>query len=761
MARRPRSLPFLGRAEDRARLERLLRDRAPLVTIVGPAGIGKTRLALEVTSQVDALTCDLDPVSDPDVLVDVIARACRLQSTSLADLVRALGRRQGPTVLLLDNAEHVVDPLAELLVSLLDGVEDLSVLVTSQIRLGLPEEICFDLDPLDTDVAVRLFESTAARVVPKQTLDPVLTRAIVEGLEGLPLAVELAATRLRYRSLQELAEHDRIPVKMLFRGDRSLPPRSRSLQLALGSSWELLAPHLEEACQRLAVFEGGFRIEAASAVLEDPEPTVAALRDHSLLWSRVWSGRSRFGLYDSVRRFVLETKVDSTTLEAFETSHAQHYAERGRHWLDAFNGAQPTEARDWIAEERVNLQKGFDRMCTRRPELAADLVAAMSPVVAYEGPVARNLEILHAGLDCARRAQSPKRIARALADLARSHNIRGSFAAARQFGEEGARLEAGPESVEALVSQAHATFRSGETEEANRLLERVRIAASDDPLLVGQLRTQEAMFASVGPPDRAARLATRLREFAEANGQTRLFALTPFLQAGAAERLGDLRGAEAFLEDAVRSFRALREPMYLGVAHGQLARALLRDGRVKAAYDRLQSALAEVEALGGMLAQGFLRIAELEVLVKLGRTSEAKSRLALARECIDAIEMPPLHEQLAAMERVVGVDRPSDEVRVDRDGRRFIRRDREVDLVRRRAVRRVLARLAAASERGEGPLSWQTLHEAGWPDLSASDEGARNRTYTAVWTLRTLGLEANIETSGDGYRLVHVHVLDM
>ena len=769
-----RTSQLCGRCTELAAIKRCLQQGARLVTLLGPAGVGKTRLALEVLSDLKAadrciIACDLDPVRDAQGILDAIARSAQLRPSGPEGpqgLLRALSSRP-QAVLLLDNAEHVAQPLAELAASLMTLPGDLALLVTSQVRLHLSEETCFELGPVSTRTARSIFLQTAARVQPSQTHSPKLIDAVLDGLDGLPLAIELAASRLRYKTLEELAAPSGLAITQLFRGDRTLPERSRSLKSALQIAWQLLPPACQQVACALSAFEGGFQSSDGLAVLrqagiEDPEPLIEALRDHSMVWSRPWAGQTRLGLFDAVRRFIIEVIITKDELHHAAHNHAQHYGRAAARARSMYWGEDPSAARLWLQAEQCNLRVAFEYFSAFDKLAAVDLVRSLGPVLIFAGPVQDNRALLKQAATYAQAADDDAREARAKLDLASSHIVRGEFEQASVHLED-ARSVAPLKDVvaaEVQVARAHVALRQGRSAHAQQLLHSVTQALDtwNSVELSAQARLQQVVFALELSPSRAAQIARDTRQWAQAQGCVRLAELSWLLEGLALTSQQNWTQAIDPLGRAVSAGHRLGEPIYLGWSQSELSRALLGMGQTQEAQRTATRGLQQAEQAADGAAEAFLLVVRDEINLARDRLDLVRRDLPQTRARVQAIGMKALSQRLDALQMAAGASPEQDYAEIDGDGRSFEVEGRQVSLVRRRAVRRILRCLTVAALGQPRALPWTELFSAGWPDAPTDMPGARQRTYTAVWTLRNLGLDGHIETSGDGYRLVRVRV---
>src|SRR5436190_11107955 len=257
---------IVGRKRELDEIVELLRGPARLVTLTGTGGSGKTRLAIEVASLLvndfrdGVYLVELAGITKPELVLPEIRRVLQVKRAS--DLPERI--RTHHLLLVLDNLEQVVD-IAPALVDLLGTAPPLKLLTTSRTPLRVADEREYPVEPLELDQAVTLFVERARAVVRRFEADESVT-VVCERLDGLPLAIELAAARLRSLSAQELAERLESRLPLLAGGRRDLPPRQRTLRAAIEWSYELLDEQPRRALARLAVVAGGWALGAAWAM---------------------------------------------------------------------------------------------------------------------------------------------------------------------------------------------------------------------------------------------------------------------------------------------------------------------------------------------------------------------------------------------------------------------------------------------------------------------------------------------------------------
>ncbi len=341
---------FVGRADEVAEVADLLRA-ARLVTLIGPGGVGKTRLSVEVAGAAADAVCfvELAALGDGAGLPRAVLGALGLRErglrvgdgpqTPVDRLIAALSDRG--LLLVLDNCEHLVEEAAALAARLLAACPRLRVLATSREPLGVIGEHLHQVRPLDGDAAVRLFTDRARAVRRGFAADPQRVRPICAALDDLPLAIELAAARLRSLDLDELAErlNDRLGVAS--RGSRPADGRHRTLRSVVAWSWDLLSEPEQRAARRFTVFVGGATAESARRVCGTDGETLESLVDKSLLEV----SRGRFRMLETIRAYSVERLDEAGERESARRAHA-------RHVLDVMRTADPhlrrAEQLEWL-----------------------------------------------------------------------------------------------------------------------------------------------------------------------------------------------------------------------------------------------------------------------------------------------------------------------------------------------------------------------------------------------------------------------------
>ncbi|HZM84458.1 MAG TPA: BTAD domain-containing putative transcriptional regulator [Candidatus Limnocylindrales bacterium] len=344
---------LLGRAREvNAVAGMLRRGGIRLVTLCGPGGVGKTRLAIQVAGEITTDFPDgvyfvgLASIKHPALILPVIAHTLGVRETSGLPLAEAIKEwlRDRRVLVVLDNFEHLLGS-APIVADLLTGGEGVHMLVTSRAVLRLHAEHRYLVEPLPLPDAVRLFEQRAAAVQPGYDADRAsdsggsTVAAICDRLDRLPLAIELAAARVGVLSLPSMLSRLARRLKLLDHGPVDLPGRHRTLRDAIGWSFDLLEPQAQAMFTRLAVFAGPFTIEAVEAITAaDPLPALESLLGHSLVKrdpdqdGRVW-----FSVLPTIREYADELLAADPARDEVHRRHAEYYremAEASAHLLE-------------------------------------------------------------------------------------------------------------------------------------------------------------------------------------------------------------------------------------------------------------------------------------------------------------------------------------------------------------------------------------------------------------------------------------------
>jgi len=357
----PNNLPlqttsFVGRQQDVLRIQRLLETQA-LVTIVGAGGMGKTRLAFEVAAAAlndgkdGTWFVDLASISDGALVISVLLSVLGVDQAKgvapLEVLLKFLEERE--LLLVLDNCEHLIDEVARVVAAMLGRCRYVTVLATSREPLNIGGENVYHISGLDLDLAVRLFNEragAASRNFAAQTKRP-FVEDICRRLDGIALAIELAAARVRTIPIERLSEHLELRV---LSGGRDRQPRQQTMRALIDWSYNLLTPEEQDFMRRCAPCMGGFTLESAIALCGTDDvgtiDLVSSLVDKSLFVMDVQEADARYRLLEPIRQFAREKLEDIGETQGASQRHAQVYAAIAR---DGYQEWDTNPRRDWLS----------------------------------------------------------------------------------------------------------------------------------------------------------------------------------------------------------------------------------------------------------------------------------------------------------------------------------------------------------------------------------------------------------------------------
>lgn len=548
---------FVGREAPLQALSTLFEQGRTFVSIFGPGGSGKTRMALRYASmQLEdycdgggVWVCDLAEVRSIDALVSAVARTLRIPLSNgglkgLNQVGHAMASR-GETLLVLDTFEFIGDKGLLALEQWQRHAPNTRFLVTSRVRLQPPGQ-CIELGSLEPVAAVHLFALRASEVQAQFHLEPHRTaiERIVTLLEGLPMAMELAASWLSLMS----------PVAVLVRLEESLrflsgSPHTggRTMGRVITGSWDLLDHSERSAMAQCAVFRGGFSLDAAEGILDlssqGSKPhleVLMALRDKSLLQptSGDNSGALRFQMFELVRDFAEQKAISFGLYRLAAHRHAHWYAAQGRRWHDQVRGPGGVASLNHLARERENLLAAF-RYATRfDAQVAVEIALLLQPLHEARGPFEQALVLLDDAVEIA---------ATAARDLR----------------------------VKVRLARADALMARGAYDRARADLE---LAQEDIAELSGPL---------------GQRLAAGLH-----------------LRLGQLEsKLADFGAAEGYLLEAAKEYEELNDRFGISDALGEVARLQFLQGRWDDSASTFRSALMQLRGLGDQRGEGVLAAA--------------------------------------------------------------------------------------------------------------------------------------------------------
>lgn len=683
----PPTTQFVGREDDLSELHERLR-RARLVSVLGPPGAGKTRLAVEYGLRYGGAFiaegsggtwfCDLAEARELDDVLRAIAIALDIPLGGEHDerqagsrIAAALAAR-GPTLLILDNFEQLVPLAVPTLERLLRRAPELCVLATSRVRLNVTGELVQELEGLDLPSGERGFECDAVRLfldrarsarsgfVPSDE-ERMIIAELVTRLDGLPLAIELAGARMGVLGPKQLL--DRLGQSLdLLRGGKG---RAQTLRATLDWSWNLLSAAERDALAQASVFHGGFSLEAAEAVIDlrahagAPEliDVLESLRGSSLIKSYAVAelpGEVRFGMLDMVRTYGEEKLAEAGGSDAARARHSAYFVAAGTQWAGRVERADGPEHLRRLAIELPNLLAVHRRALAADPPGRAALSDAIAATLALEhvfymrGPTAPCLAMLDQvfeevldGVDPRLVALALKARARALRDLGHTHESLEALERALELARQTADA-----SVEARVlgHVAYTRAQLGEDQKALDVFHEAvaRARAAKDRRSEGMLLASVGtVLVRLGRLDEAARAFDEALEVDEEVGNRYARAAALAARGELNRALGRAEAARHDLEAALEGYREFGERRHEGLALTELGILHQEQKRFAEARSCLEQAQEHHRAFGSRLFQ-VMALATLGDLEReQGLLAEARTRydraLRIARELGDKL----------------------------------------------------------------------------------------------------------------------------
>jgi predicted ATPase/transcriptional regulator with XRE-family HTH domain len=615
---------FIGRDAEMAQVRGLLAG-SRLVTLTGAGGVGKTRLALQVAAGVlpefpaGAWLVDLAPLTDPDLMLVSVARALGLLDapgrSTMATVTGFIGARR--VLVVLDNCEHMLEACAGLAEALLRACHGLVILATSREPVGVAGEATWQVPSLPVDgAAIELFADRAQRARPGFDITPENHEAVAEicrRLDGIPLAIELAAARLRAFSPAEIAAGLHDQFQLLTGGLRTAARRQQTLRASVDWSHALLTEPERVLFRRLAAFAGGFDIEAAQAVAggDGLQPNevlnvLALLVDKSLVAAEESDGITRYRLLESVRQYALEKLAGSGEAGQVRTLHRGHYTTAASR-LDRPAGSDRRRVITRLEADIDNLRAAFAwSLDLSDSEAALQLASSLQPLWMGGFGMLEGLawfDAALAGQPAGAQPVAPEVRVRAVADAAmlggytdsperRLAQAEDAVALARQLGDS------------ALLGRAllGAGYAAGMRAEAARpYLEEANVLAREvgDAWMLARVLGRQAVTAFVCGDLLAARSAAEEGlVVAEQTGNDHASRHCRTWLGAALVQQGNLRRASCLLSGLLAEAKAERLPRWEAYGLGFLGLAAAYMGEAEAAREAGEACIMIAEDFG-------------------------------------------------------------------------------------------------------------------------------------------------------------------
>jgi predicted ATPase/class 3 adenylate cyclase len=688
---------FHGREQELAEVKRLLSD-VRLVTLLGPGGMGKTRLAIRVASEVleeyeGVWLLELAPLSDGDLVAPTLLSLLGLREqpgrTPVDTLIDYLGSRK--VLVVMDNCEHLMEACASLGEKLLRACPKVRILATSREALRVAAETAWRVPPLALpdperlppvetlaqSSAVALFADRAVTALPTFTLSEKNARLIVQicqRLDGIPLAIELAAARLSVLSVEQIATRLQDRFRLLTGGSRTALPRQQTLRATLDWSYDLLADPERALLRRVSVFAGGFNLEAAEAVCgwdplapDEVLDQVAALGGKSLLVISEQDAQPRYGLLETIREYAAARAGSAGEKDELDQRHRNYFLELAEEAEPRLRGPDQLLWLERLDGELDNLRAGF--RCSQErddPDPAFRFATALGLFWRARGRFSEGREWLERVLQTVK--GSPALHAKALAWAGYLAIWQGAHAQAEQRAEEGLALYrklGDPRGISfALQTLGAVALNQDDYDRAIQLEEESlsyfrevndKSGIGLSYLYLGFIALQKAEHS------RAMELLQEALTLFHQVGDKRSIAIASRVMGDVELTQGHYASATALLEESLTLVREAKDSQEIRSILQLLGRAALCEGHYSRATERFEESLKLARELGQRLGIGGSLI-QLGTVARLEGDLERACRLITeGLSALDTREKYGIASALQALAHVVSAqDRPQE-----------------------------------------------------------------------------------------------------
>lgn len=413
----PHNLPtqltsFIGRKKEVAEIKALL-NSARLITLTGSGGTGKTRLIIEVgLDEISAYPngvqiIELAPLQDPQQIIPAVAQVFSLQELPYMPIESLVMDylRDKKLLLILDNCEHLIEACAHLASDLLRQCPQIKILASSREALNIAGEVIYHTPTLANSEAAHLFEERARAINPRLSLTDAsasFVSQICSRLDGIPLAIELAAARVKLLSPEQIAARLDDRFRLLVGGNRTALPRQQTLRALIDWSYDLLSAEEKQLFRTASVFVGGWSLDALEAIAEDPDGIghLEELVNKSLVVVEERPGEMRYFMLETIRQYAREKLNEANQVSAASDRHFIYFDALSEEMWNAFLSTDLLAWRDIVDDESENLRAAVEWGMQHRAEAALRVASKYCIVSSLTGKQADGLALLKSALDC-------------------------------------------------------------------------------------------------------------------------------------------------------------------------------------------------------------------------------------------------------------------------------------------------------------------------------------------------------------------------